>query len=72
VIRAGAPAAPILLDAPVASAADDATSAIERVDIPAVSCVITDGVIRILRSRNATRLPQSLFVAVTARGDFGE
>jgi enamidase len=51
-VREGAPADLILLDAPIASAADDALAAIERGDIPAVSCVITDGTVRILRSRN--------------------
>jgi enamidase len=52
VVRKDAPADLILLDAPVGSAAADARAAIERGDIPAVSCVITDGSVRILRSRN--------------------
>jgi enamidase len=59
-VREGAPADLILLDAPVASAADDPLAAIERGDIPAVSVVITDGVVRVLRSRNTpppNRLP---------------
>src|SRR5262245_3888642 len=56
----GAPADVVLLDAPIASAADDALGAIARGDLPAVSCVVTDGVVRILRSRNTpppNRLP---------------
>jgi enamidase len=60
-IKPGAPADLILLDAPIASAADDALTAIERGDLPAISCVITDGVVRVLRSRNTpppNRLPR--------------
>jgi enamidase len=60
VLRKGAPADLILLDAPVASAANDALGAIARGDIPAVSCVVTGGVVRVLRSRNTpppNRLP---------------
>jgi enamidase len=59
-VREGAPADVILLDAPIASAAGDALEAIARGDLPAVSCVVTDGVVRILRSRNTpppNRLP---------------
>ena len=60
VVREGAPADLILLDAPIASVATTALEAIERGDLPAVSTVITDGVVRILRSRNTpppNRLP---------------
>ena len=59
-IREGAPADFVLLDAPVASSADSALEAISIGDLPAVSAVITDGVLRILRSRNTPppeRLP---------------
>jgi len=59
-VREGAPADVIILDAPIAAAADDALGAIARGDLPAVSCVVTDGVVRILRSRNTpppNRLP---------------
>ena len=59
-IREGAPADFVLLDAPVASSADNALGAINIGDLPAVSAVITDGVLRILRSRNTPppeRLP---------------
>jgi enamidase len=51
-IREGAPADFVLLDVPVASSADNALGAINIGDLPAVSAVITDGVLRILRSRN--------------------
>jgi enamidase len=59
-IREGAPADFVLLDAPIASSADNALGAINIGDLPAVSAVITDGVLRILRSRNTPppeRLP---------------
>src|SRR5262249_6246200 len=61
IVREGAPADLILLDAPIASVAADAVAAIERGDIPAVGCVVTDGVVRIIRSRNTpppNRLPE--------------
>ena len=51
-VREGAPADLVLLDAPEASSASDALGAINTGDIPAVSAVITDGVLRIHRSRN--------------------
>jgi len=60
VVREGAPADLILLDAPIASAATTALESIALGDIPGVAAVITDGVLRVLRSRNtapATRMP---------------
>jgi enamidase len=60
VIRVGAPADLILLDAPTASSAHTPLEAIQIGDLPGISCVITDGVIRVLRSRNtppAARMP---------------
>lgn len=59
-IREGAPADFVLLDAPAASSANTALEAIGIGDLPAVSAVITDGVLRVLRSRNTPppeRLP---------------
>jgi enamidase len=42
----------VVLDAPIGSSAADAFGALRIGDIPAVACVITDGVIRLTRSRN--------------------
>ncbi|MGY4783287.1 amidohydrolase family protein [Rhodococcus opacus] len=42
----------VVLDAPVGSSADDALSALDIGDIPGVGCVITDGVVRLTKSRN--------------------
>ncbi len=58
-IAVGAPADLVVCDAPAASLAHDALDAIARGDIPGISCVIIDGVVRVARSRNtplATRL----------------
>lgn len=60
VIRVGAPADFVLIDAPLAASAKTALGAIELGDLPGIAAVITDGVVRILRSRNtppASRLP---------------
>jgi enamidase len=48
----GQPADLVVCDAPAASAADDAFSAIARGDIPGISCVVIDGDVRVGRSRN--------------------
>jgi enamidase len=58
-IAVGWPADLVVCDAPVASTAGDALGAIARGDIPGVSCVIIDGVVRVGRSRN-TPLAQRL------------
>ncbi|HEY1819563.1 MAG TPA: amidohydrolase family protein [Trebonia sp.] len=42
----------VVLDAPIGSGAADAFGALRIGDIPAVACVITDGVVRLTRSRN--------------------
>lgn len=42
----------LVLDAPIGGAADDAFGALELGDIPAVACVVTDGEVRLTRSRN--------------------
>lgn len=51
-IAPGRPADLVVLDAPWGSLADDAMSALERGDIPGISAVVTDGVVRLLVSRN--------------------
>jgi len=51
-IAVGRPADLVVLDAPVGSSAPDAYGALRIGDIPAVACVITDGVVRVTRSRN--------------------
>jgi enamidase len=52
VIDVGRPADLVLLQAPAGGHAADPLSAIERGDIPAITGVIIDGVVRALRSRN--------------------
>ncbi|MGH7310053.1 MAG: amidohydrolase family protein [Candidatus Rokuibacteriota bacterium] len=51
-IAVGAPADLVICDAPAGSLAHDAFDAIARGDIPGISCVIIDGVVRVARSRN--------------------
>jgi enamidase len=51
-VAVGRPADLVVCDAPVASAARDALGAIARGDIPGISAVIIDGVVRVGRSRN--------------------
>jgi enamidase len=66
-IAVGQPADLVVCDAPAASAADDAFSAIARGDIPGISCVIIDGEVRVGRSRN-TPLAKRLAVISGASG----
>lgn len=42
----------VLVNTPLGSTASDAFETLERGDLPAVSCVVTDGNIRLVRSRN--------------------
>jgi enamidase len=58
-IALGQPADLVVCDAPAGSAASDAFGAIARGDIPGISCVVIDGVVRVARSRN-TPLAQRL------------
>jgi enamidase len=51
-LRVGAPADLVALDAPLGSAASDAFGALEIGDLPAVGMVMTDGEVRLTRSRN--------------------
>src|SRR5881628_279194 len=68
-IAVGAPADLVVCDAPSASLAGDALTAIARGDIPGISCVVVDGQVRVARSRNtpmAKRL--ATFRGVTVAG----
>src|SRR6059036_3044276 len=67
----GAPADLVVCDAPSASLATDALTAIARGDIPGISCVIIDGQVRVGRSRNtplAKRLATFEGVSVSGAG----
>ncbi|MGH7278618.1 MAG: amidohydrolase family protein [Candidatus Rokuibacteriota bacterium] len=58
-IAIGQPADLVVCDAPAASLASSALDAIGRGDIPGISCIVIDGIVRVGRSRNtplATRL----------------
>jgi len=68
-LAVGAPADLVVCDAPSASLAADALTAIARGDIPGISCVVVDGQVRVGRSRNtpmAKRL--ATFRGVTVAG----
>lgn len=66
-IAVGQPADLVVCDAPAGSAASGAFSAIARGDIPGISCVVIDGVVRVARSRN-TPLAQRLAAISGASG----
>jgi enamidase len=51
-IELGRPADLVVCDAPWGSVASDAEGALRRGDIPGISAVLIDGVVRALRSRN--------------------
>jgi len=68
-LAVGAPADLVVCDAPSASLAGDAMTAIARGVIPGISCVVIDGQVRVGRSRNtpmAKRL--ATFTGVTVAG----
>jgi len=70
-IAVGAPADLVVCDAPSASLAPDALTAIARGDIPGISCVVVDGHVRVGRSRNtpmAKRLATFKGVSVAGAG----
>ena len=70
-IAVGQPADLVVCDAPVGSAARDAFGAIARGDIPGISCIVIDGVVRVGRSRNtplAQRLATMTGAAVAGAG----
>jgi enamidase len=60
----GRPADLLLVDAPVGSAADTAFGALAIGDLPAISVVITDGVVRLTRSRNTPAPARRVDVSV--------
>jgi enamidase len=67
----GAPADLVVCDAPSASLAADALTAVARGDIPGISCVVIDGQVRVGRSRNtpmAKRMATFTGVAVAGAG----
>jgi enamidase len=70
-IAVGRPADLVVCDAPAASMAADALTAIARGDIPGISAVIIDGELRVARSRNtplAKRLATITGAAVAVAG----
>ena len=70
-LAVGAPADLVVCDAPSASLAGDALTAIARGDIPGISCVVIDGQVRVGRSRNtpmAKRLATLTGVTVAGAG----
>ncbi len=71
ILAIGQPADLVVCDAPVASSGSGALGAIARGDIPGISAVISDGVVRVGRSRNtplAQRLAVIKGVAVPSAG----
>ena len=64
-LAVGQPADLVVCDAPAASLASDALGAIARGDIPGISAVVIDGVVRVGRSRN-TPLAKRLAVITGA------
>jgi enamidase len=52
VVEVGRAADLLVMDAPWGSLADDALGALSRGDLPGISCVVIDGQVRTLRSRN--------------------
>jgi enamidase len=70
-IAVGQPADLVVCDAPAASLARDGFAALARGDIPGISCVIVDGVVRVGRSRNtalAKRLATVGGISIAAVG----
>jgi len=68
-IAVGAPADLVVCDAPSASLAADALTAIARGDIPGISCVVVDGQVRVGRSRNTPMAKRvATFTGVTVAG----
>ena len=68
-IAVGAPADLVVCDAPSASLAVDALTAIARGDIPGISCVVVDGQVRVGHSRNSPMAKRlATFKGVTVAG----
>lgn len=64
-IEVGAPADLMLLDAPLGSAAADARAALARGDLPAISCLFTEGRLRYVTSRNSPPPTREIKVTTT-------
>jgi enamidase len=62
-VEVGRPADLVVCDAPWGSCADDAAGALRRGDIPGISAVIIDGVVRTLRSRNTPAAARAVSVS---------
>lgn len=63
VLKAGAPADLILLDAPMSSEGNGPLGAMAKGDLPSITALVTDGVVRFIRSRNTPppqRMPRLL------------
>lgn len=59
VLAVSKPADLVVMDAPWGSLAKDALGALGRGDIPGISAVVTDGTVRVLRSRNTPAAARS-------------
>jgi enamidase len=70
-LEVGQPADLIVCDAPAASKASDALSAIARGDIPGISAVVIDGAVRVGRSRNTPLAKRLAAIAGAAVGSAG-
>jgi enamidase len=65
-LNVGAVADLLVIDAPLGSSADDAFAALQIGDLPALACAVTQGVVRLERSRNTP--PPGRTVTVRGRG----
>ena len=70
-LTTGQPADLVVCDAPAASLAPDALSAIARGDIPGISAVVIDGEVRVGRSRNTPLAKRVATIAGAAHGGAG-
>jgi enamidase len=70
-LEIGQPADLVVCDAPAASKAPDAVSAIARGDIPGISAVVIDGELRVGRSRNTPLAKRLAAISGTAVGATG-
>lgn len=61
-VEIGRPADLVVCDAPWGGLANDATGSLTRGDIPGISAVIIDGVVRALRSRNTPAAARAVIV----------
>lgn len=61
-LRVGAPADLVVMDAPLGCTAPDAFSALQQGDLPAIAVVITEGEVRLTKSRNTPGATRSVSV----------